>query len=401
VLHVIPSLSLAHGGPSVALRAIERALSAGGVCVHTVTTDDDGPDRRLPRPVGEPVEENGAVRWYFPKQTEFYKVSLPLLRWLRKSISSYDLVHIHAVFSFASIVAARIALRANVPYIIRPLGLLNRYGMTQRRRALKRLSWTLVERRLLSRAAAVHFTSSSEQAEAEMLGQPMQSVVIPLGIEPSGPGDADIFFGQHPDLRDRQIVVFLSRIDPKKNLESLLCATAKLAPILSRLVLVIGGDGEAHYVARLKELATELGIADRVRWLGRVDGTYKHALLAASQVFVLPSLSENFGIAVVEALFAGLPCVVNSGVALGVDIESAAAGRVAGSDPDSLAGAIREYLLDELLRQEAAVNARRLAVDKFSAAVMGERLKELYQRILDRETDPMSRGGKRSSAPPS
>ncbi len=79
VLHVIPSLSLSQGGPSVALPVMERALTAAGIDIETVTTDDDGPGRHVSKPMAESIEENGVTRWYFPKQTEFYKLFLAAL----------------------------------------------------------------------------------------------------------------------------------------------------------------------------------------------------------------------------------------------------------------------------------------------------------------------------------
>ncbi|MEQ1841601.1 MAG: glycosyltransferase, partial [Verrucomicrobiales bacterium] len=140
ILHVIPSLALCHGGPSVVLPIMERALLAGGMEVETITTDDEGPGRRNGKGDGTPREENGIVRRYFPKQTEFYKVSFPLARWMRKALHDFDVVHIHALFSHTSIAAARAARSAGVPYVIRPLGVLNQYGITQRRALLKQLS---------------------------------------------------------------------------------------------------------------------------------------------------------------------------------------------------------------------------------------------------------------------
>ena len=130
VLHVIPSLSLVHGGPSVALPIMERGLTGAGIQVETATTDDDGPGKRSEKPLGSPVQENGVTRWYFRKQSEFYKVSWPLRRWLQRQVGGYDLVHIHAVFSHASVAAARAARRNHVPYVLRPLGVLNPHWIT-------------------------------------------------------------------------------------------------------------------------------------------------------------------------------------------------------------------------------------------------------------------------------
>src|SRR5688572_9999706 len=109
VLHVIPSLSLVHGGPSVALPIMEGALRDLGIEVETATTDDNGAGKRCTKALGVPTSENGVTRWYFRKQTEFYKVSLPLRRWLQREVSRFDVIHIHALFSFASVAAAMAA----------------------------------------------------------------------------------------------------------------------------------------------------------------------------------------------------------------------------------------------------------------------------------------------------
>ena len=224
VLQVIPSLAEAHGGPSRALTLMERALAAQGVAVETATTDDDGPGRRNGRPAGRPLAENGAVRRYFPKRLEFYKISPGFARWVWRHAGDYDIVHIHALFSFTSVAAAWAARRAGVPYVVRPLGTLGRYGMGRRRPWLKRLSLAWLEGPILRHAAAVHFTSEAERQEAEALGVPMRGALVPLGIEPGPAADVAAMQARFPALREGRCVLFLSRLDPKKNLEGLLRA---------------------------------------------------------------------------------------------------------------------------------------------------------------------------------
>ncbi len=123
VLHVIPSVALAHGGPSRALMNMEQALSERGIAVTTATTDDDGPgrSRRKAGPTGEVV---GVQRVYFRKWLGFYKVAPCLLPWLWRHVQDYEVVHIHALFSFTSIAAAWVARMRGVPYVLRPLGTL-------------------------------------------------------------------------------------------------------------------------------------------------------------------------------------------------------------------------------------------------------------------------------------
>jgi len=378
VLHVIPSLSPSQGGPSFALPAMARALRAEGVDVDVATTDDDGPGRRLPRGSG-PVECEGFRAWFFPKQTEFYKVSLPLARWLNRHVRDYDLVHIHAVFSFAAIAAARAARRAGVPYLVRPLGVLNRWGMEQRRPWLKALSFRLLDKPLLDRAAGLHFTSVQEREEAAGLGLRSPARVLPLGFDLNEfvtLPPTSVFHAAYANTAGRPLVLYLSRLDPKKNLEGLLEAWAQVS---GPARLVIAGEGDAVYTAALRERAAQLGLGERVLWTGRLQGELKRAALAAATLYVLPSRSENFGIALLEAMAAGLPCVSTPGVALASEAEGSV--RVVAPEPAALATALRELLADPAERTRLGAAARELARRKFTLLAMGRELKAWYEEV--------------------
>jgi glycosyltransferase involved in cell wall biosynthesis len=383
VLQVIPSISAVHGGPSTAIRSMVAAISALGTHVEVATTDDDGPRRRLTRSAGKPIDEGDGMRvHFFPKQTEFYKVSPGFARWIIRHVRDYDLVHIHALFSFTSVVAAWAAQWAGVPYVVRPLGVLNQYGVTQRRPGLKQLSLKLIEGPILRHAAAVHFTAEAERKEAEALGVPMRGVVIPLGIPSPLQQDASVFLARFPHLAGQRILLLLSRLDPIKNLEGLLRAFSLIAGSQPNARLAIAGDGKADYVAGLKRLADALGLADRVVWAGFVDGELKASAFAAAQVVVLPSFSENFGIAAAEALMAGLPCVLGEGVALADDVAQAGAGVVTAPDSQAIARALQELLGDDARLAEMGRQARLLARSQYSMDAMGARLYALYSRIL-------------------
>ncbi|MBP8183166.1 MAG: glycosyltransferase [Rhodoferax sp.] len=394
-------------------------MLARGIAVETATTDDDGPGRRMAFLVGEPRQEelvgvaplprtdpletlrpgggyptNSAmslstsfkpIRHYFPKRLEFYKVSPGFAWWVFLHVRDYDIVHIHALFSFTSVAAAWAARWAGVPYVVRPLGTLNRYGVEQRRPWLKQLSLKLVEGPILRHAAAVHFTAKAERVEALSLRIPMRGVVIPLGIEPSQPHETSALLDRFPELKNVRSLLVLSRLDPKKNVEGMLRAFNLLTHEWPDLRLVIAGDGEASYVVGLKELAVELGLANRVVWLGHIEGEQKAAAFAAAQVFVLPSFSENFGIAAAEALMAGLPCVLGKGVAIADEIAEAGAGIAVEPDPDSIAQGLKKLLSDNARWASMSGKAAALAREKYSVGAMGERLVRLYEEIVDRE----------------
>lgn len=391
VLHVIPSISMHHGGPSVAMRLIERALLPVGIRSETVTTDDDGPGPRISRPAGACVEEEGAVRRYFKRSFRFYKVSFGLGRWIFKHVRDYDLIHIHALFSFSSTVAAWAARYAGVPYVIRPLGTLASYGVAARRPWLKRISLALVEGPILRNAAAIHFTSTMERDEALQLGVRFRSAVVPLATEPMPSGSPESLLEQFPALRGRRWTLYLSRLDPKKNVEGLLDAIKLCLPALGDTRWVIAGGGEAEYVATLKDRARILSIEDQVIWAGHLQGPSKSAALATAKLFVLPSFSENFGIAAAEALHAGLPVVLARGVALAESAAKAGAGISVSPEPQDIARAMRFYLEDEQARLAASENARTLAQAEYSLEAMGRGLASLYRGILGRsESAPIA-----------
>ena len=275
------------------------------------------------------------------------------------------------------------ARHLGVPYVVRPLGTLAAYGVTRRRPWLKRVSLARLEGPALRRAAAVHFTSSSEDKMRASLDLAMKGVVIPLGIESVLGGDRNRTLSELGIPAAAPRILALSRIDPKKNFEGLVRALAilrheGLAPPCSS-----GAPGESDYVEGLRALAQREGVDDQVHWLGQVGGQRKRDLLSASDVFVLPSFSENFGLAAVEALAAGLPCVLGRGVALAEEVRRAGAGRIVDPDPESIAAGLRRFLVDPDARRVAGAAAVALFRKDFSLERMGERLVALYRSILD------------------
>ncbi len=389
VLHVIPSLSPVHGGPSVALPLIARSLSRAGVEVEVATTDDDGPGRRVVDvALGQRIERDGYGVYFFTKQSEFYKVSLPFSRWFSRNAEHYDIVHIHALFSFTSTAAARAARRLRVPYIIRPLGVLNRWGTRNRRPVLKATSFRFIELPILQHAAAIHYTSAAEQEEATAFGAPSRGVLIPLGLELDElvalPGP-DRFLQRYPQAKGRPVILFLSRIDPKKGLDLLLPAFATVKQNHASAILVVAGKGEASYLESLQRKTKELSlVAADVVWTGHLEGADKLSAFAAATVYVLPSYSENFGIALVEAMAAGLPCVTTTGVAVSTEIRAADAGMVVEPDVSTLSLAMDRLLGDADLRKQLRERARCLVTERFSFEAMGRGLRELYERVVIR-----------------
>jgi glycosyltransferase involved in cell wall biosynthesis len=385
-LHVIPSLSLKHGGPSVALPALARALRSQNISVTVATTDDDGPSKRLDVPLTKPLTTADGVRYfYFRKNIDFYKFSWSLTRWLEKHVQEFDLLHIHALFSYASTGAAVVAKHKGIPYIIRPLGVLNEWGMRNRRHVMKMASVRLIESRILRNATAIQYTTERERREAATsvpIVKDVRSAVISLPVE-TKQVSGERFFEKFPTAKGKNIILFLSRIHQKKGLELLLEAFRRVRWNNPFAILVIAGDGAAEYVSILKRRAHDMHLEDDVVWAGFLEGDDKQAAFAAATVFVLPSFSENFGIAAAEALASGVPVVLTEQVGLSEEVQAAEAGVIVNSTSEAIAKAVAELLRDPSKRQRLAANGRQLASGRFSLQSVGSALAGLYTETIN------------------
>jgi glycosyltransferase involved in cell wall biosynthesis len=382
ILHVIPFISAKDGGPSVAVRHMATSVHRlHGVEVEIATTDAEGTGR-MNVPLGVPVEEQGVTYWHFPRQTTFYSVSLPLSAWLGQNVKRFDVVHIHGLFSYANTVAAWHAHRAGVPYIVRPFGVLHTWGLQHRRPLLKQLSVRFIEKPILKHAALVHYTSRHEQAESEAIGINTPALVAPLGVElPTEEREtrATPFYQAFPQLKGKPWVLYLSRFHPKKALELLIPAFARMVHHFPDAVLVLAGDGDADYVQSLKALVETRGITANVRWVGFLKGEMKTAAFAAAPLFVLPSYSENFGIAVVEALAAETPVLISDQVAIQEEVVEWGAGTVVPCTVDAIAEGLMTLLGDEGLRSRQSEAGQRLVVQRFSIQAMADTLYTTYR----------------------
>lgn len=384
VLHVIPAVAPRYGGPSRAVFEMCRPLIERGVRVLIATTDADGRDC-LPVETGCEIDYNGIPTIFFARQfSEAYKFSAPLARWLSRNVVAFDVVHIHAVFSHACLAAARACRRRGVPYVVRPLGTLDPWGMRQKP-LRKRFFMRFGVDSMLRGAAAIQYTASGEKSAVEETLGYNHGVVIPLGI--GGDPTANISLTGKANvgaaMLDNPYVLFLSRLHHKKGLELLLEAFVPLAKTneFSNWRLIVAGDGDPSYVAKLEQRAKGLGDEGRVVFAGWLAGEAKAQTLSGASLLALPSYQENFGICLVEAMAYGIPLVISPQVNLAPDVEEAGAGWIAGLDVDSLRAALCESMQNRAERQRRGSAGRKLA-QRFSPSETSRQLVNLYQEIV-------------------
>lgn len=380
ILHVTPSVGLARGGPSQAVLDMCKGLADAGIEITLATTNDSGPEC-LDVPIGQPIHQNGYETYYFHRQSRPYTVSMPLLRWVSKNVTPFDLVHVHAVFSHISDWTPIILHRHNKPYGITPHGILCEWGMHKRRVLSKRLFRRFLVGPNLRRGTFVHFTSTQEYHEVAAWEELPQGKVIPLGLP----------FETMPQIRKNRApdgkfrLLYLSRIDPIKGLELVLQAVAQMWQNGYPAHLTIAGSGKADYVHSVQNLSAQLGIASLVEWTGFVSGQRKQALLEDSDVFILPSYNENFGIAVVEAMVTGLPVIISDRVGIALDVKQAGAGLVIPCEVNALVSALVSLVNNPGLRQQMGVNGQQLACERFSIKAMTSDLITLYESAIQQQ----------------
>jgi glycosyltransferase involved in cell wall biosynthesis len=382
MLHILPSYlpAVRYGGPTFAVHGLCRALAARGHGVEVFTTNIDGP-ANSPVPLGTPVSLDGvAIRYFSSKRMRRLFWSPSLARALQAHIGRFDLVHLHSVFLWPTWAAARSARRNRVPYLISPRGMLVKELIERRNRLVKTAWLSLIERENLERASAIHLTSELEAQELSRFAWRLPRMeVIPNGIEDIVARSAkDV----SPDVlsiaAERPFVLFLGRISWKKGLDRLLEAFA-----LARLpTLVIVGPDDEQIVPHLLKIARNMRIADRVRFLPRIVlGADKDYLYDSAQQFVLPSLSENFGNTVLEAMQHGLPVVTTPDVGAANILRDASAGLVVPGDPLSLSGALRRLAESEHVARAMGESGRRHVAEHYSWAHIAAEMESLYVDI--------------------
>jgi glycosyltransferase involved in cell wall biosynthesis len=260
---------------------------------------------------------------------------------------------------------------------MRPAGMLDRWGLQNRRPIVKSASIRWVEGPLLSAATRVHFVSEHEYVQARELSLKIRPVVLPLGLDLQPvvalPGRAE---------PSRETVLYLSRIDRMKGLDTLLHGLALLLNDRPNARLIVAGDGPNDLVQNLKALCTRLGLNERVEWRGFVQGADKAALLRDAAVFVLPSKSENFGIAVAEAMAAAIPVVVTDGIGMSELVTRSGSGIVTDGSAGALAGAIGRLLGDAELRARMGAAGRQAVDAELSLDAFGAHLEALYRSLV-------------------
>ncbi|MEA2495164.1 MAG: hypothetical protein QOJ29_3075 [Thermoleophilaceae bacterium] len=390
MLSVIAGIAARNGGPGVNVVDSVPHLARAGVELTIATTDAAEPAsaRSLGRLTDADFPEGAdksRILVYPLGRLRRIGFSAPLYRGVRAKVADYDVVRVHGVYLFSQFAAAHLARRNGIPYVVSPHGMLDPY-LREKGRPQKLVMDLLWQRRALERANAIHVMTAEEGRLISDIAPDVPRRVVPNGIDTSRFSairtGGEKFRARHLDGHEGPLLVFLSRISHKKGLDLLIRAFARCSGDVPDARLAIVGPDDEVLTPNLEQLARECGVERRIAFTGPLFGEERDQALAAADAWVLPSYTENFGIAVAEALASGLPVVISTAVNIAPDARDANAALVCDLDPEAFAEAIRKVLTDAALRQELGDRARSFA-RRYDWSVVAPAMRALFEEIAD------------------
>ncbi|SFV31354.1 glycosyltransferase [Thermoflavifilum thermophilum] len=394
ILHISPSYYPAQefGGPVFSVHQLNRALVDQHVQVDVITTWAGLAECNRSSAVDSYVQENdwylvdGVRVRYLPYigyvHFTFCRSLIPVLK---ACMRNYDLVHITALWNYPSWMGALMAYRYQIPYIISFRGTLYPFAMRLKSFRKKQMVYYLIGKKVLQRAAAVHFTSEDEKTKTlQWLKLHVPAVVVPNGMDVS-PCEktyarAMLHVMHIPD--NRPYVLILGRLHRIKGFDLLIPAFAQLQEQIPH-VLVIAGNTHTDDAEWVRQLVQQYGLRERVIFTGEVSGDAKWALYQHADMFVLPSYSENFAMSVVEAMACGCPVIVSDQVGIHSEIAARQAGIVHRLHISDLREAMLQIVSQPALRAQLSQRGRDLVKEKYEIRNVACQMKREYEKIIN------------------
>ena len=381
-LHVTASMSPEWGGPVKVATELTAALARLGVhCEIATATGHRVGICDADTPSGVPVHrfETGLPARLWPAY------SGRLSGFLDEVTGGFDVVHAHEIWHYAGYAAFRAARKHNVPYVLTVHGALDQWRLRQKW-LKKRVYQRLVQDNIINSADALHALTRAEEAQFRELGYETDVFVAPNGVAlgPSpGLPDTSGLLAKYPQFRGKRVILFLGRLHIIKGLDVLARAFAAITDEYPDCALLVVGPDEDGSQGRMEAILREAGILHRAVFTGMLTGDDKQAALECADLFVLPSHSEGFSAAVLEALAAGLPVVI-SGQCHFPEVAESEAGFVVESRGEAVAAAMGRLLSDDALRLRMGRNGRKLVAERYTWAGVAESVYGVYRTLAEK-----------------
>ena len=404
VLCVMPSYwpAFKFGGPIYSVHYLNKVLAKKGIDISVYTTNV-GLEGEVS--LNNEVWLDGVKVTYF-NFINFFEVLGPtgwqcspsMSRALKNSMKHFDIVYIISIWNFPILAASHYCRKFNKPYIISPRGALDDYTFAVKAWK-KKPYFNLISKRDIINSAGIHFTTEEEFNNWNRLFNiKCKEYIVPNGIIL----DDYVHFlsknelkTKYPFLKNKKILLFLGRIHPKKGLDILIDAFHRLINTRKNVHLLIVGNDEENYKNILKKQIMNLGMEysdlsvgennvqnTDITFTGMLTGKNKLAAMSGSDIFVLTSYSENFGMAVVESMACGVPVIISNRVGVHKEIKKSNAGIIVEPNAKSIYIGLNKVLDNQAMANKIANNGKTMVMNYYDIQKVADNMIHVFDDIL-------------------
>jgi glycosyltransferase involved in cell wall biosynthesis len=382
ICHVSSSASRVGAGVGKALRDCVATQASHGHDVTVLTLNDYALSDDWAPLAGKAALISCEVSGF-----SHFGFSVPFFQAARTVLPDADIVHIHGLWMFPNWATGRVARRHAIPCILSPHGMLAPWSL-EHSKWKKRFIAALFEGRNITKAACIHACSNIEAESIRRYGYTGPIGTVPLGLNSHELENARRWSEYSPAQlslpEGKRIALFFSRLHVVKGVENLLRAWARISKRFPEWQLVIAGYGHPEYISTLHSLTESLGISRCVTFHGPAFGEDKWKLIGCSELLLLPSFTENFGMVVIEALAASVPVITTKG-APWEDLEAHNCGWWIDVGVDPMVEILRNVLaLSPSVLKESGIRGVELVRHKYSSEENGQMMLELYLSLKER-----------------
>lgn len=374
-LHVVSHTDPRYGGLSSAVPSLAASLSSReGLQVPLAAFCVPGEEYR-------PAPMRGEDVLFWPTSRIGWMRDRKLSITFAQAIDEADGLHIHGLWEQSTMVACRLARQKSKPYVLSAHGMLEPWALATKR-LKKRVYAALTERANVAGAACLHALTAAEAEQYRNFGANGPIAIVPNAVELPEGAHPDLFLAHFPELRGKRVLLFLSRLHPKKGLDLLMEAWARSSKGHADAHLVIAGPDEDGMQSKLMAQAAGLGVEDRVTFAGMLTGSMKWSALATARCYVLPSYSEGLSMALLEAMGMGLPVIATRACNM-PEITSVDAGWEIEANVEALASAVGDFLNGCCEENESkGRNGASLIAARYTPARVARQMAEVYEYVL-------------------
>jgi glycosyltransferase involved in cell wall biosynthesis len=374
VLHTVGTLNKSSGGPPRSVTGLCEALGECGAKVNIVSQEE-----------GSPIDSSMIPNPRYV-QTHTVKYALSNRKWrvyyapaFKRTVADIceqqgiEIIHDNGVWMPYNYAAATVARRLGIPLVIQPRGCLQPLALDFNLWK-KRLAWKLYQKQILDGASLFVATAEQEAESIRKLGLRQPIAVIPNGV------NLPPWQDRLPTKKQKRQVLFLSRIHPVKGLLNLVAAWDQLRP--KHWMTIVAGRDEGGHLREVQNSVERAGLNQDFKFVGPVGGEAKEKLYRESDLFILPTYTENFGVAVAEALTYGMPVITTTGAPWSGLVTNRCGWWVEPAVKPIAQALQQATSLSDLERYEMGRRGRAFVEQEFSWQKIGKEMLAVYEWML-------------------